>query len=789
MKVRESVMKHSYRKITIGDGARKLIVQLVYLGAGFIMANGSMFGEYAPFGISIISAVPFSNIFFTLVGSVLGYVMFPGTGNNFRYIAAMFAVIAIRWTLNDIKRLSRHPFFSCIVCFVTTFATGLAMMSVSGFTSKAVVLYIIEALLGGAGSYFISRTIIMINGTKSLGMLMPQEIACLVLSGCIGILSLANLTIGSLSVGRIIAVVIILFSARYGGISGGTVSGISTGIVFGLSSSTFSFLGASYAFGGLMAGLFSPLGRIAAAVAFILSNAVISMQTGELTIVIQGLYEVMASTLIFIILPKNAGNFITNIFISRDNDQHCEGLRRSIIMRLDFASKALSDVSADVEEVSEKLSHIVTPTIENVYSNAVENTCQRCGMRVFCWEHRDGVTLQSFDYVTESLKKNGSIKAEDFREDFRQRCCRTSEMAMAVNRSYKSFLASEAASRRVDEVRGVVAGQFCGLGNILSEMADEYENYEFFDNENSDKICLMLKELGLIPIDVSCHIDYMGRMTVEIEIADLDRKKIKRAVIVKDISKICGRSFDLPSVTAAHGRCRIVLCEKPCFDVEIAASQHISDDGQLCGDHFRYFNDGTGNMVIVLSDGMGTGGRAAVDGGMAVSIMSKLIKAGLGFECSLKVVNSALMVKSGDESLATLDITSVDLYSGNVNFMKAGAALTFIRKAGDMYRVETPSLPVGILSEIEFAYTEDTLSEGDIIVMVSDGAIATGEEWIEHIIISWEDKSMQQLADLINDEATARRSDGHDDDITVITMQIHKRSGKQVSVSDSGLKT
>lgn len=774
MKVRELVAKHSYRRITVGSSARKLLIQLVYFGCGFIMSNGSVFGSYAPFGISMISAVPFGNLFFAFIGSAIGYIVFPSGGSNFRYIAAMVAVIAIRWTLNDIKRITRHPFFSCVICFVTTLATGLAMMSVSGFTAKSTVLYIIEALMGGVGAYFISRTIIMLNGTKSLGMLMPQEIACLVLSGCIGILSLANITIGSLSVGRILAVVIILFAARYGGIAGGAISGISTGIVFGLSSATFSFLGASYSFGGLMAGLFSPVGRAATAVAFILSNAVISMQTGDLTLVIQGLYEVMASTLIFIVLPKNAGNFVTAVFTSKNSDEHCEGLRRSIIMRLDFASKALSDVSNDVEEVSAKLSQIITPTIENVYANAVENTCQRCGMRVFCWEHRDGVTLQSFDHVTEALKKNGAIKAEDFREDFRRKCCRTAEMAMAINRYYKNYLASEAATRRVDEVRTVVAGQFCGLGDILAEMADEYENYEFFDNENSDKICLMLKNLGLVPIDVSCHIDYMGRMTVEIEIADNDRKKIKRAVITNDISKICGRNFDAPVITAAHGRCRIVLCERPCFDVEIATSQHVSGNGQLCGDHFRYFNDGTGRMVTVLSDGMGTGGRAAVDGGMAVSIMSKLIKAGLGFDCSLKVVNSALLVKSGDESLATLDIVSVDLYSGDTDFMKAGAALTFIRKSGDMYRVETPSLPVGILPEIEFTYTEDTLSEGDIIVMVSDGAIATGEEWIEHIISSWEDKSMQQLADLINDEATARRNDGHDDDITVITMQIKK---------------
>ena len=185
-----------------------------------------------------------------------------------------------------------------------------------------------------------------------------------------------------------------------------------------------------------------------------------------------------------------------------------------------------------------------------------------------------------------------------------------------------------------------------------------------------------------------------------------------------------------------------------------------------------YFTDGAGRMTVILSDGMGTGGRAAVDGGMAAGIMEKLLRAGLGYDCSLKVVNSALLVKSGDESLATLDVTAIDLYSGRTDFMKAGAALTFIRRQGDMYRVDTPSLPAGILPQVDFSVTEDELSEGDIIVMVSDGAVATGEDWIDHIISAWDDKSMQQLADHITDEAVSRRTDGHDDDITVIAVRL-----------------
>ena len=93
----------------------------------------------------------------------------------------------------------------------------------------------------------------------------------------------------------------------------------------------------------------------------------------------------------------------------------------------------------------------------------------------------------------------------------------------------------------------------------------------------------------------------------------------------------------------------------------MGAAQHACDQGQLCGDHYDVFADGRGRMVVIISDGMGTGGRAAVDGAMAAGIMGKLIKAGLGFDCALRIVNSALVVKSGDESLATLDVATVDL--------------------------------------------------------------------------------------------------------------------------------
>lgn len=759
-----------------GGAGEKWLIRLGISLCAFLFSNASVFGEYSPFGVSLAAAVPFPYVFFSFIGSTAGYLFFSPVTGSFRYIAACAAVIAIRWTLNDIKKLNSHSLYSSAVAFFPVLATGLAVMSVGGFTFQCIIIYSTEAMLGAAAAYFISRTSVILEGTRSIGMLTPQELASLILTGCILLLSFGGFRIYDLSVGRIAAILVILFSARYGSMTGGAVAGIACGAVMSLASKDFSFIGACFAFGGLISGLFSPLGKIAEVVLFMMAAIIVSLQSGSVQRIVVMFYEILIASIVFMFLPETAANFLRAVFVKTDDNEHTEELRRSIIMRLDFASKALSNVSDDVEAVSEKLSKIITPTMDGVYENAVEQTCSRCGMKVFCWEHRDGVSLEMLKRTETRLRNEGEIKTSDLCSEFRKRCCRTSEMTEAINKCYSSFVASQAAQKRIEEVRQVVAGQFCGLGGILEEMAEEYSNYEVFDRELSDRITEKLKDLGLQPTAVSCRIDYLGRMTIEAEATDANLAKLRRAVIVHEMNKLCGRKFDTPAVTTILGTIRITMCERPCLDIEIAASQHVCGDGKLCGDHFEYFTDGTGKMTAIISDGMGTGGRAAVDGGMASGIMEKLLKAGLGFDCALQVVNSALLVKSEDESLATLDIVSVDLYSGKTNFMKAGAALSFIRKNNIMFRVETPSLPAGILPQIEFSYTEDELSDGDIIVMVSDGAVATGEEWIEHIILSRDHRSMQELADQITDEAITRRKDGHDDDITVIAMRILNNS-------------
>ena len=203
-----------------GGAGEKWLIRLGISLCAFLFSNASVFGEYSPFGVSLAAAVPFPYVFFSFIGSTAGYLFFSPVTGSFRYIAACAAVIAIRWTLNDIKKLNSHSLYSSAVAFFPVLATGLAVMSVGGFTFQSIIIYSTEAMLGAAAAYFISRTSVILEGTRSIGMLTPQELASLILTGCILLLSFGGFRIYDLSVGRIAAILVILFSARNGSMTG-----------------------------------------------------------------------------------------------------------------------------------------------------------------------------------------------------------------------------------------------------------------------------------------------------------------------------------------------------------------------------------------------------------------------------------------------------------------------------------------------------------------------------------------------------------------------------------------
>ena len=221
------------------DPTKAVARQLVYFTVGLLCSRGLVFGKYAPFGVAAVAAFPYAGLWSTVLGSAAGYLLPSAANVPVHYLAAVLAAAAIRWTLNDMMKLKMHAIFAPLVAFLPMLATAMAIVFVNGSGSASVAMYIAEALLAGGVAYFFTRTSEVIVSGRSAGEMNAQEITCAALSAGMLLLPLSNLAIGPVSLGRVLAIIAVLFAAHYGGVSGGSVAGIGAGIVFSLSTLPF----------------------------------------------------------------------------------------------------------------------------------------------------------------------------------------------------------------------------------------------------------------------------------------------------------------------------------------------------------------------------------------------------------------------------------------------------------------------------------------------------------------------------------------------------------------------
>jgi len=208
------------------------------------------------------------------------------------------------------------------------------------------------------------------------------------------------------------------------------------------------------------------------------------------------------------------------------------------------------------------------------------------------------------------------------------------------------------------------------------------------------------------------------------------------------------------------------------MSAEVGVCQLCRGKNRVCGDCCDSFTDPSGALYVVLSDGMGSGSRARIDSALACSLTSRLIKSGISLSAVLETVNTSLMVKSADESFATLDICRIDLNSGEAVIYKAGAAATYIKSGDRMSRAVLSSQPIGSGGSVTVPAQKFHVTAGDIVVMTTDGAFLD-EEWLSREL-SRELPAKggpQELSERIA-HAARNAENGREDDISIITVVI-----------------
>lgn len=775
----------------IGQSAipRLILRSLLLVLGGFVASKAVVLGVLAPFGIAFAASVRPKDAPASILGAITGYLLGAPAG-FLKYLLALVILLAFQWQRGtmlparregDSEPEERGPLqFLLRGPAAAALSLGLPSMILLIATGGSVydsMLALAELLLAGCAAFFFTRTVRVLR--LGLENIQQTDVISISITFCIAVLALVPLTVFHISVGRLLAATVILLASQTAQEAGGAISGVAGGLTAGILGGQ-SFLMGTYAFGGLLAGVFAPMGRMASIGAFVLVNLVFLLASGRADFWVF-LAELFIAAAVTLLIPQEYLSRFKACRVQR-NGVGNEAYQNLLTGRLTTMSSALRDVAQTTHRVNEELSKTYNGDPASIYQCAAQNVCPGCGNQSLCWQLRYGDTSGMMNDMLDRLRRTDRLGSEDFPSYFRQSCQRTPELAEAMTRLFREYVSREKLRHKVARVRGVVTDQFEGMAMMIDAVGRELECLTAQDTRAEGKVRAYLRTLGILAERVSCMVSSDGSMKLELALPTHKLTRLRETELTAALSDLCERDFELPfrrEAAELHpegspSSSVLTFAEKAVYQVKWGASQSGNAGSKLCGDSYSYVDGRGGHVNFILSDGMGSGRNAAVDSAMTADLLGRLIEAGVSMDAALRLVNSALLVRTGEESLSTIDITGIDLYSGKAEFYKAGAAPTFLRKSGRSGYVESRSLPVGILSGVNFEKNAVTLRDGDWVVMVTDGATAVGYDWVVSELEHFEGDDPKQLSERIVNQARSIRSDGHEDDITVIAIRIER---------------
>ena len=216
----------------------------------------------------------------------------------------------------------------------------------------------------------------------------------------------------------------------------------------------------------------------------------------------------------------------------------------------------------------------------------------------------------------------------------------------------------------------------------------------------------------------------------------------------------------------------LVFSQHTRLKAETGVSCQSGVAGEPCGDSHLIRMLGQSKLVVMLSDGMGSGGAASNESSETLRLLWRFLCAGISRPLALETVNQQMLMRSGEELFATVDLCIIDLHTGVAEFTKLAASRSIILRGSQLQHVEGGRLPLGILERVQPEVSRVCLRPGDMVILGSDGVMETDGMAIERSARLHAGSEPEALARELVREAGIRRSRGRNDDMTCICVKL-----------------
>lgn len=773
-----------------------------------ISSDNVMF-SITPFGIAIIAAALSSNMpvgIMYAISLISTFIKF-GPNSLLTYILTtlvFFVTILIKRPkiqdeVNEQKRLGMHLFISTlIVQVVPMFFRSFILYELLTGVMLSISTYIFYKIFSN------SITVIREVGIKKVFSI--EEVIGTSLLLTIAFMALGDNAVFGYSVKNILSILLVLILGWKNGILVGATSGITIGVVLGIIGNSEPIMIASYAISGMIAGIFNKFGKIGVILGFIIGNVLLTYVANGNTVPVILIQEILIASLGLLAIPKgvqiNIEDLVSKTKMLPETTGKTLEENKETVYKLTSMSQTISDMAKSYQEaaatiVSEEELKEQELSNEKIFIDELRINLEGLEENILyddIYNDKD-ILKDIFEYL---LKEKIMVEKElvkifanhnnyivGFEEKNKKVEEEVSKITKVINYSYRISKMNFIWKKKMDESKKNVSNQLEGVSEAISNLANEIsKNPDEFEDKKQE-ILTLLEQKEIKIKDISIKKQKSGRFIVDIYTDTCDNLD-GTSCDIKKIGKILNKVFNDKFIIQDQQcglrenkqKCKFTYIMQDKLNIQIGVAKTTKADSPVSGDSNLQTKLDDGKYLLALSDGMGSGPEARKSSKIAIKMLERLLEAGFDKDISIKLINSTLIANLEDDMYATLDIAILDLFKGNLEFIKNGACPTFVKRNKEIQILKSLSLPTGIVENADLTVYDYDLQPGDILVMCTDGIIESNTEyvnkelWVKYLLEDIQTNDAQQIADLILSEAIDNNYGKQKDDMTVIVAKV-----------------
>lgn len=780
--------------------AKKNIV--LYL-VSFMLSFVGLGGEFSIFSISMLgacfaSSVPVLGI---IVISLIGNLIKFGVGGLLGYLLTALVMVVSLFLFkpyyneqerNEKIKLGKNVFISVILIQIIKFA-------ISGFTIYDILSTITLSMIALVFYKIFVNSIVVIQEFYKKRAFSIEEVIGASLLLAISVGGFGDLTIFGFCIRNILSILIVMILGWKNGILVGTTSGVTIGVTLGVISGSEPIMIAAYAISGMISGILNKFGKIGVAIGFTLGNVVLAYVSNGYTVELIHFKEILIASIGLLAVPKtlqiNLEEFIGDKKLLPVVPGRALNKSREMAENLNNVSEAIQEMATTYRAVEPVTFEENTYRTENklIFIAELLNNLEpyRNNMLYEDIADTDGkiideifsILLDKQEITKEDLLKvfancNSYIVGFDDKEISKYLEDNISQMIRTINLSYKVSKSDFIWRKKVEQNKKNMGKQLSGVSKAIQNMAKDLEKdieaEEKYEKEKTE-IIEQLKQKDIEIQDIVLKKD--DRFIIELYVNEnLENAKIE--TIEKILTKVLEEKIVI-NEEASIGK-KLNFLSEDIYIMAIGKSEATKSKSETSGDSTLSLRLKDGKYLVAISDGMGSGKEARKSSTQALRLLENLLLSGFDNKTSIDLINTAL-INQNNEIFATLDIAIVDLYKGNIEFIKSGACPTYIKNKKKVQMIRSTSLPTGITEESSIQTFDKDIEAGDIMLMCSDGVLDSNIEyknkelWIKYMLEDIETNNTQKIADLILNEAVDNNFGVAKDDMSIIVCKFRKK--------------